>query len=430
MQYVNRCVVAALFVCGVAPSAPAQTTDAARVRAEAVEALQGGVPDPFLREGDIALAADAIAAVRRRYPDVRGIGPSSRTPLVLALTDSAWTRLLRLHPEPAGDTLIARTGLPGIDSMNAALGARGVRLDRRPFSGEIVPVFAGVPNVPVLADRYQPLAEVAYAGPPLLIGGGGSSIQVRIRGDTVDLHLGRGWGDCPAGCIYHRSYGYRYDRRTRRAVQVSDSGDPTPRAGLEEWLRGGADWADFDGRSREVRGAYAAALAANSRTSLRILRGLAPRMQALGFGEAGRLLERADVRRDRMLVAHLASLPGDDGREARQVLFDEHGLALARDRRVPAFALRALLDEFTRRDPPPRQVSQLLLRNPVVTGDRELLLHVLREVHPLTDLLREGCRTFVARGHPVWERMQTPDGSPGGWYSRVPCPDLGAPPPP
>lgn len=38
----------------------------------------------------------------------------------------------------------------------------------------------------------------------------------------------RGYGDCENGCIYNRSYQYRYDPRTGRAWKHGESGAPWP----------------------------------------------------------------------------------------------------------------------------------------------------------------------------------------------------------
>jgi hypothetical protein len=410
------------LACGAcaAASSSAVAPDPGPLRQEAAAALQGGVPDLFFQEEDLAAVAEAIAALRARFPDVGDIR-ASQYPLTLALTDSAWHQFAARFPDPQGNTLQTITGIPGVDSVNAALGARGVLVEG---GFQLAPVFDRPANVPAIAPLYGRLLEVEYAGPELQVGGG-SGMLARLRDDEVDLHLTRGWGDCPSGCIYHRAYVFRYDRRTRRIVQVSDSGDQTPTSGLEEWLRR-PDWAKFDRRSEVVRRAYAHALAQDPRTAIGILRGLAPRLRALDdFHHSTTLLARNDVRSDRLLVSHLAALPGDAGRQARQVLFDVHGLALAGDRRAPVFALKALLQEYTHRAPPPVELSRRLVRNPVVLADHEMLLHLIREIHPHEELRLEACRRYLERRYPVWARSFMPDGP---WYSLLSCPGL--PPPP
>lgn len=409
------------FACGACAgaAAPTDTPHPAADRAVAVEALQGGVPDFFFSEEDIAAAREAIMAFRRRFPDLADIGPAPMSPLTLVLTDSAWQQLLATHPDPAGDSLRATTGLRGIDSLNAALGARGVRIEYRRFGQEVAILFPRPANVHPLSRLYQQLPEVSFAGPPMMIGGG-SDLTVLPRGDSIAIHAMRGWGDCPSGCIYHRRWTFRYDRTAGRVVQLSDSGDPTPAAGFEAWRRR-PDWAAFDRLGEDARRAYAERLVTDPGTPLRLLRALAPRLGALsGFYPPPVLLAREDVRRDRGIVSHIAALPGDAGREARQVLYDEHGMALARDGRAPAFALRALLEEYTHR-PPPADLTRLLLRNRQILGDRELLMHLIREMQPLRELTEEACRAYVARGYSAWDRAATPDGR---WSSGVPCGQL------
>ena len=424
-----RISIALAAVCaacaGAAP--PADAPDPAAIRRVAIEALQGGVPDLFFRDEDITAAGEAIIAFRRRFPDLADIGPYPMTPLTLFLTDSAWSQLLATHPDPAGDSLLVTTGLRGVDSLNAALGARGVRIGYRVVGQDVAVLFARPANTHPLSGVYDRLPEVRFAGPPLMMGGG-SDLTVLPRGDSVEIHATRGWGDCPSGCIYYRRWTFRYDRRTGRIVQRSDSGDPTPAAGFDTWRRR-PDWAAFDRMAADARAAYADRLVEDETTPLRLLRALAPRLGNLpAFNGARALLARDDVRRDRRIVAALAALPSDDGRPARRVLFDEHGLALARDGRAPAFALAALLEEYTHRDPPPADITRLLLRNPRILGDPELLRHLIHEMQPLQELMEEACREYVARGYPVWVQGNAPEGMARPWYSRVPA--CRRPPPP
>jgi hypothetical protein len=403
---------------------PPYTAEPGRLRWEATQALQGATPAPFFTDEQLEAATEAIVAVRNRFPEVRDVGAAGQLPLTIVLTDSAWAGFVSRFPDAAGDTLRPRTGLRQLDSLNAALGARGVRIAHRLLGREVDVVFTRPANVPALAALYRRLPDVRSAGPTLYVGGG-SSMGARLAGDTVRLTLSRGWGDCMSGCIYHRTYVFTYDRRTRRVAQLSDSGDPTPTAGLEAWLRR-PDWAAFDQMSEEARGAYADAMARDRRTPIRVLRELAPRLRTLDEVAVDEVVARRDVRRDPILLARLASL-GSVGAPARAVLFDEHGLALARNPRTPEFALRALLEEYTRRDPPPLEISRLLVRNPGVLGDREMLLHLLREGQMLDEVRAEGCRAYAAREYPYWERTGTTDGSAGPWYSRVPCPELRPP---
>ena len=393
--------------------------------AEAAAALQGGVPDLFFRDEDIAAAATAIAALRRERPDLRDIGPYPQGSLEIALTDSAWRELAARFPDRS-DVVRAPTGLPGIDSVNAELGARGIQLSPYSFSQTIRLIFDRPANIPALAARYRGLPEVEYAGRTEYIGVE-SSLNVRLSADTGGLALWRGSGDCQSGCIYNRTWTFRYDRRTGRITQLTDSGDPTPSAGLDAWLRE-PDWAAFDRLDEDTRHAYATAMAEDGHTPLSIIRGLAPRRRALpDFYETDTLLAREEVLRDRTIIEQLAML--SDGGDARGRFFDAHGIAVARDPRASPAAIRALTDELTRRDPPPPEFSRLLLHHPVVRGDRDLMLHVIHEVQPLPEVQREGCRLYLAQGHPAWEQMSGLDAGAGAWSSRLPCLDLVPPRP-
>ncbi len=411
----------ALLCAACATAAPPVHTPGPAQLAEAAAALQGGVSDLFFRDEDLAAAAQAITALRRARTDLREIGAHSQSSLEISLTDSAWRELVARFPDRAGGGLPTRTGLPGIDSVNAELGARGTRLSANSFSQTVQPIFDRPANVPAVAARYRGLPEVRYAGPTEYLGVE-STLNVRLSPDTVGLALWRGSGDCLSGCIYNRTWTFRYDRRTGRITQLTDSGDPLPTAGLDAWLRQ-PDWAAFDRLGEETRYAYATAMAENAHTPLSIIRGLAPRLRALpDFYETDTLLARGEVLRDRAIMEQLAML--SDGGDARRRFFDTHGVSVARDLRASPAAIRALTDELTRRDPPPPQLSRLLLHHPVVRGDRELMLHVINEVQPLPELQREGCRLYLAQGHPAWERLPASDGSPEAWNSRLPCPDL------
>lgn len=392
---------------------------------EAAAALQGGVSDLFFRDEDLAVAAIAIEALRRARPDLREIGPHPHGSLELALTDSAWRELAARFPDRS-DVVRAPTGLPGIDSVNVELGARGIRLSPYSFSQTIRLIFDRPANIPALAARYRGLPDVEYAGRTEYLGVA-STLSARLSPDTVGLALWRGSGDCLSGCIYNRTWTFRYDRRTGRITQLTDSGDPLPTAGLDAWLRQ-PDWAAFDRLGEETRYAYATAMAENAHTPLSIIRGLAPRLRALpDFHETDTLLDRGEVLRDRAIMEQLAML--SDGGEARSRFFDAHGIAVARNPRSSPAAVRVLADELTRRDPPPPELSRLLLHHPVVRGDRALMLHVINEVQPLPEVQREGCRLYLAQGHPAWEWTSGSDGGPGAWNSRLPCPDLVPPRP-
>jgi hypothetical protein len=162
------------------------------------------------------------------------------------------------------------------------------------------------------------------------------------------------------------------------------------------------------------------------RTPPAVVREIARRVTSEDWMLVGLLLERPEVLRDPNTLAALAALERDAGRDARRILFDRHGLRLARDRRTPAAILRPLLQEFTHRDPPPVDVSRALARHPAVLGDAELLRHLIQEVHPLAEIRDELCRAYLAR-YPAWEPILDVEGrDTGQWGSRVACPGLGA----
>ncbi|HEU4558530.1 MAG TPA: hypothetical protein VFS20_11805 [Longimicrobium sp.] len=226
----------ALLACATAQAPQAPT---ALELDEAAEALQGTTGTIFFERRDLVLAAEALRAVRRVFPVVRGIAPYRQNPLQLMVTDSAW-RIVSVRQPRSRDSLVLRTGLRGVDSLNATLGARAVRADE--YAPVLWVTFPVPVNVPAIAAVYQRLPEVRGAGPTTYLGGGGS-MTIRIRQDraTVDLTLTRGWGDCPSGCIHRRTYVFVYNRRTGRVRKVRESGDPVPGGPLSlRETRGGA----------------------------------------------------------------------------------------------------------------------------------------------------------------------------------------------
>jgi len=77
----------------------------------------------------------------------------------------------------------------------------GVENKREIFRGLILSVrFKGIYNMKQLADIYSKLPGVKYAELDGMIGGG-STIKVKMDGDTWFYTFVENWGDCPAGCI-------------------------------------------------------------------------------------------------------------------------------------------------------------------------------------------------------------------------------------
>jgi len=403
-----RRIAGVLLAAGCVTTGGAPAPPDAATREAAARALEGDGSDLFHAEEKIERVARGLARIRRDYAEVREIGPGPGGMVTIRLREDAWRR------SAMGGIL---TGLPAVDSVS-----RLVRVVRVHRGGELfrdlTMVLAPEVNTPVAGARYAALPEVESAHPPLLLGDGGGSLRVRSHGDSLVYHFSQGWGDCLSGCIYHRGWTFSYDPRTGRVRLLRDTGDPTPAAGYERWRRR-ADWAVFDTMPQDRRSTFAARLASDPRASRRLLAALIPRLTPGDFEVADTLLARPEVAASPTMVAGMARLPGAAGRQARAVLLDRHGLRIARDRTAPADQLRPLLEEFVRRDPPPRALAEALVRNATVRSEPALLLLLARELNHHPDLLREACAAYLSAGYPVWERAGD-----NAWSSAVPCPDL------
>lgn len=387
-------VLATALLCGACapPGSPAPVAYREAVRSTAIAALQSPEGTLLLSDSQITAASYAINALGRQFPSMRGISSIVWGKLELSLRDSAARVFAELHPQLPRDTVLRQTGLRGIDSLNAVLGVDSVRVSHQ-FRMRIAPILPPTANMLALAAAYRHLPEVRFAEPPqyraLGVSGG---LRIDLTAVGADLSLWSGWGDCMSGCIYHRGWQFRYDRRTGIVTLVSDSGDPTPAAGWERWLAR-ADWAVFDTLPEERRHAYAEAVAGYRSTPHRVATALASRLGDDDHEAMRLLLRRNDISREPLLVARFAQLGSDT---ASAILFDRYGLSLARSSRTPECALRALVETFIHRDPPPEKLSRALVRNQRVIENQEMLLIVIREIQS-ESIRAEACEAYFQR---------------------------------
>jgi hypothetical protein len=249
--------------------------------------------------------------------------------------------------------------------------------------------------------------------------------SVEVRSDSILVHVGRD----PSGPLGEIELTCMMIVHPLDVVRIPRSAKPvavrTAWLAFEEvpW------WSEPDGARigeapEEEREIFWPAWVRDPRTPPAVVQAIARHLTSDDWILAGLLMERPDVLRDPHTLAALAALEDDAGRDARRILFDRHGLRLARDRRTPAAVLRPLLAEFARRDPPPVELSRALARHPGVLGDADLLRHLIREVYPHEEIRDELCRAYVAR-YPVWEPIRDVEGrDTGQWGSGVACPNL------
>jgi hypothetical protein len=253
--------------------------------------------------------------------------------------------------------------------------------------------------------------------------------SVEVRSDSILVHVGRDpsepLGELVLTCM---AIAHPVD-----VVRIPRSAKPVSIRALSLEFGEARWWAEPDaariGEQREEeRGTFWPAWVRDPRTPPAVVQAIARHLTRDDWLLAGLLIERPDVLRDPHTLAALAALEDDAGRDAARILFDRHGLRLARDRRTRAAVLRPLLAEFTRRDPPPVDIARALARHPAVLGDAELLRHLIREVYPLEEIRDGLCRAYLAR-YSAWEPIRNAEGrDTGQWGSGVACPRL--PPPP
>jgi hypothetical protein len=154
------------------------------------------------------------------------------------------------------------------------------------------------------------------------------------------------------------------------------------------------------------------ALARDPATPLETLEAIARRLARADSHVGADLLRRADARSNAALVTGLFRLGSDVGRQAGEVLFAQHGTALAGDPGTSADILALLVGKLGGQWTLQRQqVAELLLRNATVRANRELLGDYIYWVQPHPTLSREACRVYLAQWS-RWERVLTEDGRP------------------
>jgi hypothetical protein len=203
---------------------------------------------------------------------------------------------------------------------------------------------------------------------------------------------------------------------------------PPDRAGLAtpppaRWWRQPQP-AELDRIPAPAREELMLALARDPRTPLPTLEAIARRLTRADAHVGSQLLRRPDVRSNAALVTILFRLGSDVGRDAGDVLFAQHGVALAGDPGTPTDILGLLIAKLAGPWMQHRhEVARLLLRNAAVRADRELFLGYIARVREQPVLSEEACQLYLARW-PRWERVEYEDGRPTDQLqTRLACPE-------
>lgn len=207
---------------GAAQELPSDRTDALNV-------LQGTSSDGPLDAACVERLADWIGRIRKAHPAVAEIHALPRHELGVAVLffDDDAARIMertKLALESGRMMVVGDTGIPALDELNRALGARLHYQGIPRVGGLWFARFAEDLDVPAVCRRYRELAALETAEPNGY-GGDGDDILLKVRGDKLLLVFKRGWGDCMAGCIHNH---YRYFEVDTKAETI------TPRGELED----------------------------------------------------------------------------------------------------------------------------------------------------------------------------------------------------
>lgn len=146
------------------------------------------------------------------------------------------------------------------------------------------------------------------------------------------------------------------------------------------------------------RGFFVNALVFDPTTPDSVLVGLARRPEWLGSGWVmHRIFELPAVRADFQAIFALAeAMDGSDARQARRLLVERHGMALASDPATPPAILDLMIQEL-KRDYADPELPRRLLRNPAIRDDPVRLGGFIQAVQHYQDTMRAACDIYLAR---------------------------------
>lgn len=165
------------------------------------------------------------------------------------------------------------------------------------------------------------------------------------------------------------------------------------------WIRPSP--AELDRMVGYERGVFMRVLARDPATPLSTLLAIAERLGTNDMEAAHDLLRRPETRASVEVLTALSrwdQLKGSVGEGAREELFMRHGLALAGDPATPSDVLGMLIEQLRGQWTPHHQeVARLLVQNPTVRSNEELLRQFIFLTQNRRDLASEACKVYVAR---------------------------------
>jgi hypothetical protein len=150
-----------------------------------------------------------LGAIRTAFPqfaDIRVFPDWMPGELLVGLTSTAYSEF-KAGTFDGFDSLYATLGIPTVTTLDTG---QWVHLQ-----------FGRVYHDVRLAELFQPVSGVRYAEPNGVIGDGNDIVARLDRTYT----LSRGFGDCPAGCIYRESWDFTV---TDQGVSLGTVGPPEP----------------------------------------------------------------------------------------------------------------------------------------------------------------------------------------------------------
>ena len=184
---------------------------------------QAEVPEALIDNLAIALAAvassdlpasDTVVDVYRIHPR-----PELQEIIVAVDTTVAWTRAWkrgqRLTGNAVVDVILDRYSLVLEDFL-------------APYSNFAILAATGPLNVVPVAAQFDGIEGVRFAEPNGLMGDA-SDVTAEVRDGGWRLEYSLGWGDCPAGCAYHRYWAFHV-HADRRVTYLGSRGSPVPEA--------------------------------------------------------------------------------------------------------------------------------------------------------------------------------------------------------
>ena len=148
--------------------------------------------------------------------------PSVHSILITVKSDTPWLENWRKGIEQSGN--------PTVDSLVQRYNLKVEKVyDPTHSSISYVTISSPSPlNTRALSRKFIPVEGVINASVNWVVGDGTrieAEVSLQKENSGITYHLSIGWGDCPAGCIYHHYWNY-FISSTGLVVFTGESGDP------------------------------------------------------------------------------------------------------------------------------------------------------------------------------------------------------------